>query len=83
MLQDYLGGSDQETTNALVQESGWSLKQEGGVSVVAIRNQEANIRPKKILAKIEFDSEWVWSRAREWSCVWGVGVVTCKGVYLC
>ena len=58
MLQDYLGGTDQETTTTLVQENGWSLKQEGGVAVVAIRNQEANIRPKKILAKIEFESEW-------------------------
>lgn len=61
MLQDYVGGGlDQEATAALVAECGWSLREEEGVATVFIRSQEANIRPKKILAKIEFESEWVW-----------------------
>ena len=61
VLQDYVGGGlDQEATAALVAKCGWSLREEGGVATVFIRSQEANIRPKKILAKIEFESEWVW-----------------------
>ena len=38
-----LGGTDQETTTALIQESGLSLKQEGGV---AIRNQQDHLTDK-------------------------------------
>jgi hypothetical protein len=56
-LQEYLGGSDKEETDTLVKECGWSLSEEGEEPVVMIRNQEANIRPKKILAKIEFESK--------------------------
>ncbi len=58
LLQEYLGGLEEEPLAALIKECGWSLQGEGGV--VSIRNQETTIRPKKILAKIEFDSEWVW-----------------------
>ena len=62
LLQDYLGEMGEESLAALVKDCGWSLQGEGGV--VSIRNQETSIRPKKILAKIEFDSEWAWSSGR-------------------
>ena len=62
LLQEYLGGADKEETDALIKDSGWSLCEEGEVALVSIRNQEANIRPKKILAKIDFESEWVLSK---------------------
>ena len=49
---------EQEAIAALVAECGWSLDQELGV--VSIRQQEANIRPKKILAKIDFESKLLY-----------------------
>ena len=58
LLQEYLGGLDEQSIAALITKNGWSLLQEEGVATVVIRNQEATIRPKKILAKIEFDSEF-------------------------
>lgn len=71
MLQEYLGGLELDATTALVSECGWSLnnQQEGdgeAGGMVFIRNQDANIRPKKILAKIDFDSEWAWPIDMEW-----------------
>ena len=61
LLQEYLGGLGDNPLADLIKDCGWSLQAEGGV--VSIRNQETTIRPKKILAKIEFESE---------SCGWGL-----------
>ena len=56
MLSEYVGGDlDEEATTTLITECGWSLDKEGGV--ISIRKQEASIRPKKILAKIDFESK--------------------------
>lgn len=61
LLCNYLGDVEENTIADLVAKHGWRLKsdggEEGGTKVVVIKNQEATIRPKKILAKIEFDSE--------------------------
>ena len=67
MLQDYLGDLDKESTATLIAKNGWSIQEEEGVSIVVIRNQEATIRPKKILAKIEFDSECCIGEGGGWS----------------
>ncbi len=60
LLQEYLGGLDKDGIDTLVAENGWGFTQdEGGACIVTIRNQETTIKPKKILSKIEFDSEWI------------------------
>lgn len=57
LLLNYLGGMEDESVSSLISDCGWSLQQKEGGTMVVIGNQEATIRPKKILAKIEFDSE--------------------------
>jgi len=62
LLRDYLGEVEDEVVSELVTQHGWQIKGAGSEGeesgkVVVIKNQEATIRPKKILAKIEFDSE--------------------------
>ena len=61
LLQDYLGGAEESIIDDLISKRDWTLKNgdsEGEAKMVVIKNQEATIRPKKILAKIEFDSEY-------------------------
>ena len=71
LLHDYLESS---VITDLIAKHGWQVKSEKGVGqgegaeqeeehkVVLIKNQEATIRPKKILAKIEFDSKLIKGR---------------------
>ena len=64
LLKDYLGEVESNDVSDLIAKHGWQIKdtaeggdEEGESKVVTIKNQEATIRPKKILAKIEFDSK--------------------------
>ena len=60
LLRDYLGEVEDEVVSELITRHSWQIKgaEEEESKVVVIKNQEATIRPKKILAKIEFDSEY-------------------------
>ena len=51
MLQDYLGDLDKESIATLIAKNGWIIQEEEGMSIVVIRNEEATIRPKKMLAR--------------------------------
>ena len=58
LLKDYLGGLNDSSLSELTTSRGWQIvTREDGVKMVEIRKQEATIKPKKILAKIDFDSE--------------------------
>ena len=71
LLHDYLGEVESTVITDLIAKHGWQVKSEKGEGqgegaeqeeehkVVLIKNQEATIRPKKILAKIEFDSKLI------------------------
>ena len=71
LLHDYLGEVESTVITDLITKHGWQVKSEKGEEqgegaeqeeehkVVLIKNQEATIRPKKILAKIEFDSKLI------------------------
>lgn len=52
LLRGYLGGVDDATLSGLAVSQGWEV----AADTVSIHNQEEHIKPKKILAKIEFDS---------------------------
>ena len=56
LLRDYLGGLEDDSLSQLASSRGWqTVTREDGVKMVEIRKQEATIKPKKILAKIDFD----------------------------
>ena len=60
LLRDYLqvGGLDNDSLSQLVASHGWqTVTREDGTKMMEIRKQEATIKPKKNLAKIDFDSE--------------------------
>ena len=58
LLRDYLGGLDDDSLSQLAASRGWqTVTREDGTKLMEIRKQEATIKPKKILAKIDFDSE--------------------------
>ena len=71
LLHDYLGEVESTVITDLIAKHGWQVKSEKGEGqgegaeeeeehkVVLIKNQEATIRSKKILAKIEFDSKLI------------------------
>ena len=59
LLRDYLGGLD-DSLSQLAASRGWqTVAREDGTKMMEIRKQEATIKPKKILAKIDFESELV------------------------
>ena len=53
LLTDYLGGISEDVLGGVVSGRGWEIRGD----TVFIRKQEEHIKPKKILPKIEFDSE--------------------------
>ncbi len=58
LLRDYLGGLDDDSLSQVAASRGWqTVTREDGTKMMEIRKQEATIKPKKILAKIDFDSE--------------------------
>ena len=58
LLRDYLGGLDDDSLSQLAASRGWqTVTREDGTKMMEIRKQEATIKPKKILAKIDFDSK--------------------------
>ena len=58
LLRDYLGGLDDDSLSQLAAFRGWqTVTRDDGTKMMEIRKQEATIKPKKILAKIDFDSE--------------------------
>ena len=58
LLRDYLGGLDDDSLSQLAASHGWqTVTREDGTKMMEIRKQEATIKPKKILAKIDFDSK--------------------------
>ena len=71
LIHDYLGEVESSVITDLIAKHGWQVKnekreeqgegaeQEEEHKVVLIKNQEATIRPKRILAKIEFDSKFI------------------------
>ena len=53
----YLGGLDNDSLSQLAASRGWqTVTREDGTKMTEIGKQEAPIKPKKILAKIDFDS---------------------------
>ena len=60
LLRDYLGGLDDDSLSQLAASRGWqTVAREDGTKMMEIRKQEATIKPKKILAKIDFESELI------------------------
>ena len=58
LLRDCLGGLDNDSLSQLAASCGWqTVTRDDGTKMMEIRKQEATIKPKKILAKIDFDSE--------------------------
>ena len=61
LLRDYLGGLDDDSLSQLAAYRGWqTVTREGGTKMMEIRKQEVTIKPKKILAKIDFDSKFIF-----------------------
>ena len=51
-------GTINDSLSQLAASRGWqTVTREDGTKMMEIRKQEATIKPKKILAKIDFDSE--------------------------
>ena len=59
LLRDYLGGLDNDSLSQVAASRGWqTITREDETKMMEIRKQEATIKPKKILAKIDFDSKF-------------------------
>jgi hypothetical protein len=69
LLRDYLGGLDDDSLSQLAASRGWqTVTREDGTKMMEIRKQEATIKPKKILAKIDFDSKFVFFNSNNSYC---------------
>ena len=85
LLRDYLGDTSGTAFTEIAQTRGWQVSNAGDSSqqIVHIRKQESTIKPKKILAKIEFDSKTIITITLCYVANQDVFMMTCHVYKLC